>query len=105
GPIPGMSGNLNVVETYTVQVLRPEHAHEFITNTNGVSNIFTKPTDNIGCKSFGNATNCLTDDSLPGGTYDLYAKQFIYNINIPGCAAGGKLVRGATQGSVCSQPR
>ena len=26
GPIPGMPGNLNVVETYTVKVIRPGHA-------------------------------------------------------------------------------
>ncbi len=94
GPIPGMPGNLNVVETYTVKVIRPGHAPEFITNASGGAKIFTKPTDNIGCKSFGTGTNCATDDSLPGGTYDLYAKQFIYNINIPGCAGTGKLFVG-----------
>ena len=94
GPIPGMSGNLNVVETYTVQVLRSGHAPEFIANASDGSKIFTKPTDNIGCKSFGNATNCTTDDSMPGGSYDLYAKQFIYDIDIPGCTGGGKLFVG-----------
>ena len=35
GAIPGMSDNLNVVETYTVQVLRPGHVPEFITNASG----------------------------------------------------------------------
>jgi hypothetical protein len=97
GPIPGTPGNLNVVETYTVRVLRPGHAAEFITNSSGGSKSFTKPTDNIGCKSFGDAgsgTNCLNDDSTSGASYDAYAKQFIYNVNIPGCPGEGRLFVG-----------
>ncbi len=97
GPIPGMPGNLNVVETYTVKVIRPGHSTEFITNASGGSKVFTKPTDNIGCKSFGDAgtgTNCLNDDSTSGMSYDTYAKQFIYNVNIPGCAGEGRLFVG-----------
>jgi hypothetical protein len=97
GPIPGMPGNLNVVETYTVKVARPGHKTEFITNASGGSKVFTKPTDNIGCKSFGDAgtgTNCLDDDSTSGASYDTYAKQFIYNVNIPGCAGEGRLFVG-----------
>ena len=97
GPIPGMPSNLNVVETYTVKVIRPGHSTEFITNASGGSKVFTKPTDNIGCKSFGDAgsgTNCLNDDSTPGASYDTYAKQFIYNVNIPGCTGEGRLFVG-----------
>jgi hypothetical protein len=97
GPIPGTPGNsanLNVVETYTVKVLRPGHAAEFITNASGGSKVFTKPTDNIGCKSFGNGTSCLNDDSTPGQSYDTYARQFVYNINIPGCTGEGRLFVG-----------
>ena len=97
GPIPGMPGNLNVIETYAVKVIRPGHSTEFITNASGGSKVFTKPTDNIGCKSFGDAgtgTNCLDDDSTSGMSYDTYAKQFIYNVNIPGCAGEGRLFVG-----------
>lgn len=97
GPIPGMPGNLNVAETYTVKVIRPGHPAEFITNASGGSKVFTKPTDNIGCKSFGDAgsgTNCLNDDSTSGASYDTYAKHFIYNVNIPGCAGEGRLFVG-----------
>jgi Domain of unknown function (DUF4331) len=100
GPIPGMPGNsanLNVVETYTVKVIRPGHSTEFITNASGGSKVFTKPTDNIGCKSFGDAgmgTSCLNDDSTAGMSYDTYAKQFIFNVNIPGCAGEGRLFVG-----------
>src|SRR5215469_4522174 len=96
GPIPGMPENLNVVETYTVEVIRPGRSSDFLTNANG-SKVFTKPTDNIGCKSFGDAgtgTNCLDDDRTPGASYDEYARQFIYNVNIPGCAGGGRLFVG-----------
>src|SRR5262249_6639201 len=58
GPIPGTPNNLanlNVVETYTVKVIRPGHAPEFITNASDGSKVFTRPTDNIGCKSYGDA--------------------------------------------------
>jgi hypothetical protein len=97
GPILGMPGNLNVTETYTVKVIRPGHSSEFITNASGGSKVFTKPTDNIGCKSFGDAgtgTNCLNDDSTSGASYDTYARQFIYNVNIPGCPEEGRLFVG-----------
>jgi hypothetical protein len=97
GPIPGMPGNLNVVETYTVKVIREGHPARFITNASGGSRVFTKPTDNIGCKSFGDAgsgTNCLNDDSTSGASYDTYARQFIYNVNIPGCSGEGRLFVG-----------
>jgi Domain of unknown function (DUF4331) len=43
GPIPGMPGNLNVVETYTVKVIRPGHSTEFITNANGGSKFSPSP--------------------------------------------------------------
>ena len=97
GPIPGMPGNLNVAESYKVKVIRRGHSPEFITNASGGSKIFTKPTDNIGCKSFGDAgsgTSCLNDDSTPGQSYDTYARQFIYNVNIPGCTGEGRLFVG-----------
>jgi hypothetical protein len=97
GPIPGMPGNLNVTETYTVKVIRAGSSAQFLTNSSGGSKVFTKPTDNIGCKSFGDAgtgTNCLNDDSSPGASYDTYAKQFVYNVNIPGCSGQGRVFVG-----------
>jgi len=97
GPIPGMPANLNVVESYTVQVIRPGQSSDFLTNASDGSKVFTKPTDNIGCKSYGDAgtrTFCLNDDSTPGASYDTYARQFIYNVNIPGCGSGSRLFVG-----------
>ncbi len=65
------SSTLNVSETYTVDMVvngtsTPINLHGSTTTT------FTKPTDNIGVKSF------------PGG-YAAYANQYIYDIDIPGC--------------------
>ena len=97
GPIPGMPANLNVAESYTVQVIRPGESSDFLTNASDGSKVFTKPTDNIGCKSYGDAgtgTFCSNDDSTPGASYDRYARQFIYNVNIPGCGSGSKLFVG-----------
>jgi hypothetical protein len=62
---------LNVNETYTVNMLvngtsTPINVHGSTATT------FTKPTDNIGVKSF------------PNG-YAAYANQYVYDIDVPGC--------------------
>jgi hypothetical protein len=78
-------------------VIRPGQSSDFLTNASDGSKVFTKPTDNIGCKSYGDAgskTFCLNDDSTPGASYDTYARQFIYNVNIPGCGSGSRLFVG-----------
>jgi len=81
---PG-STNLNVSETYTVNVVRGDRrtgTSNPISNTSGGSATFNKPVDNIGTKT------------IPD--YPAYANQHIYNVNIPGagCAAGGKVFVG-----------
>lgn len=70
GPVG--SNTLNVSETYSVNMVvggtsTPINLHGAPSTTT-----FTKPTDNIGVKSF------------PGG-YASYASQFVYTIDIPGC--------------------
>ena len=65
------SSTLNVNETYTVNMVvggtsMPINMHGSAATT------FTKPTDNIGAKSF------------PGG-YAAYASKYVYDIDIPGC--------------------
>jgi hypothetical protein len=72
----------NVLETYTVELFNGKK-HTFLTNANGGSNVFTKPTDNIGNKTFGSTAE-----------YETYADTFIYNVNIPGCPTPGKLFAG-----------
>jgi hypothetical protein len=71
GPVG--SGTLNVSETYTVNMVvngtsTPINLHGSPTTTT-----FTKPTDNIGVKSF------------PAPGYAAYAAQYVYDIDIPGC--------------------
>ncbi len=70
GPTTGSNlSNLNVTETYTVDLLT-KHGNKSasVTCDNGKS-VFTKPTDNIGTKSFPD--------------YQAYASQYIHDINIP----------------------
>ncbi|HLW69772.1 MAG TPA: DUF4331 domain-containing protein [Candidatus Binataceae bacterium] len=83
----GNSANSNVVETYTVQLItyngkkKPKTA--FLTNVVGGTTVFTKPTDNIGNKTFGSPA-----------AYETYADQYIYNVNIPNCSTPGRMFVG-----------
>jgi Domain of unknown function (DUF4331) len=65
------SSTLNVSETYTVNMVVGGMSMP-ITMHGSTSTTFTKPTDNIGVKSF------------PGG-YAAYASKYVYDIDIPGC--------------------
>lgn len=80
----GSVANINVNETYTVKVIngnRRTGTVGDVTNVVGGGKVFTKPLDNIGMKTF-------------QGGYAAYASQFIYNVNIPGCAMPAKLFAG-----------
>jgi hypothetical protein len=82
GPI-GLSdtGALNVNETYTLTIVRGDRRTGMaqpVTHANGT--VFTKPVDFIGTKS------------IPD--YAGYAAQFLYEIQIPGCAAPGRVFVG-----------
>ena len=88
GPISaGDSSNSNVVETYTVEAISGFH-HAFLTNASGGSNTFTKPTDNIGNKTFTSPSD-----------YETYANQYIYTVNIPGCSTPGRVFVGQRKDS------
>ena len=56
---------------------------QYLTNASGGSNVFTKPTDNIGNKTFGSPA-----------AYETYADQYIYDVNIPGCSSSGRVFVG-----------
>lgn len=74
---------LNVRETYTVDVVRGDRRsgmRQTITNAAGGAAVFDKPVDNIGNKSIAD--------------YAAYAGQHIYSINMPGCAAPGRMFVG-----------
>jgi hypothetical protein len=75
GDAPGArSPNLNIVESYTMWVIRGPIAHPtsktFVTSTSG-GNRFAKPADDVGEKS------------IPD--YPTYAANFIQEFNMPGC--------------------
>jgi len=74
---------LNVTESFTLDVVRGDRrtgTRGAVTNVSGGSATFTKPSDNIGTKT------------IPD--YAAYAAQFIYAVNIPGCATPGKVFVG-----------
>jgi Domain of unknown function (DUF4331) len=86
GPISVSStASSNVLETYTVTMLSGKNLknHALVSNASGGATTFTKPTDNIGNKTFGSPAE-----------YEAYADQFIYNVKIPGCSTEGKVFVG-----------
>ncbi len=84
GPVTaGNDANLGELETYTVTAItgdRRSGTRAAVTNAAGGSTTFTKPLDNVGTKTLPN--------------YDAYANQFIYEVNIPGCATPGRVFVG-----------
>ena len=87
GPGRDDTGNLNVLETYTLNVVRGGRRtgqRQAVTDAATGSTTFKKPVDRIGDKS-------LRDNSA---LYDQYADNHIYNINIPGCPTAGRVFVG-----------
>jgi hypothetical protein len=94
GLAAGMTGNLNVLETYSVDIIRGDRRtgrSEAITNAADGSDTFRKPVDRIGDKSI------LNNDA---SSYAQYADNHIYNVNIPGCANGRVFVGQRREGFV-----
>jgi hypothetical protein len=87
---PSTATNLNVAESYTASIVtgpRRMGTPMAIKNHNGGGTTFTKPLDNVGTKTFGEAAN---SDSA----YVTYANQYIYSVDIPGCATPGQMFVG-----------
>jgi hypothetical protein len=82
GPVDVAGTNLNVIQSYTLTLVRNGHHGNAqpIENESAERSTFYKPTDNIGHKS------------IP--SYPEYASHFIYNIEIPGCATPGRVFVG-----------
>ncbi len=74
GPDKSDNANLNVLETYSVKMIRHGHSSTLLSDSNTGLKRFKKPVDNIGNKSIPN--------------YSRYANSHIYTINIPGCGTG-----------------
>jgi hypothetical protein len=84
GPISvNDSSALNVIETYTLQLIREDRRGKAsdVTRDNG-DKVFTKPTDYIGTKTF------------PNFSYSDYARSFIYDVKVPGCSDKGRVFVG-----------
>lgn len=79
GPVNAAAANLNVVQSYTVNLVRNGKS-QLLENPNGSGTTFYKPADNIGEKSIAD--------------YPAYAAQFIYEVAIPGCAAPARVFVG-----------
>lgn len=83
GPITATDQSaLNTIETYELLVRRGGGSTELVRAADG-SRRFTKPYDFAGTKTFGSEA-----------AYEAYARQYIYTINIPGCAQPGKVFVG-----------
>lgn len=77
---------LNVTENFTLKVVRGNRRTgtvQDVANANGGATTFRKPTDYIGTKTFGNAA-----------AYEDFARNHIYNVNIPGCTGQAKVFVG-----------
>jgi hypothetical protein len=86
GPIgPGVNdvGNSNLIQTYQVAVVtgdRRSGNRQLATNMDAGGNVFTKPQDYIGTKSFAD--------------YATYSENHIFEIGIPGCPTPGRVFVG-----------
>jgi hypothetical protein len=89
GPMAADNANLNVVESYTVDVVRGDRrsgTSEPVSLAADGSTTFVKPVDNIGNKT-------LAD-------YAAYASDHIYDVGIPGCGDGRLFVGQRREGFV-----
>lgn len=86
GPITSSDSTaLNFKESYSLNLIRGDRRKGTTSavTTSGGSSTFGKPYDYVGTKTFGSST-----------AYQNYANQFVYDINIPGCAMPGKVFVG-----------
>jgi hypothetical protein len=76
---------LNFRESYQISLVRGDRRrgnYSVVTKSDG-GNVFGKPYDFVGTKTFGSAT-----------AYANYANQFIHTINVPGCNMPGRVFVG-----------
>ena len=83
GPIDASGTNLNITQSYSIEVVRGDSRsenHESVGNASLGGHTFYKPVDNIGKKSIAD--------------YGAYVANFVYAIAIPGCATPGRVFVG-----------
>jgi len=80
GVSAGNNGALNFRESYSLSLVRGDRRkgqHSQVTNAANGSATFGKPYDYVGTKTFGDSS-----------AYENYARTFMYDIKVPGCADG-----------------
>lgn len=78
------TSNLNVQETYTVQVIKGDrYGKPLDVATSNGKKVFEKPTDFIGTKTFGSVD-----------AYKAYANARIYDVKVPGCEQPARVFAG-----------
>jgi hypothetical protein len=83
GPGVDDTGNLNVIESYSINLVRGVRRstnREAVTNAVSGSAVFRKPVDRIGDKSIAD--------------YASYAGNHVYDVTIPGCSGAGRVFVG-----------
>jgi hypothetical protein len=80
GAVTPAGTNVNVSQSYTVEVIRNGKGAGMVENASGGGTTFQKPVDNIGNKS------------IPD--YATYAASYVYDISVPGCAGTGRVFVG-----------
>jgi uncharacterized protein DUF4331 len=96
GPAAADNAALNVVESYTVDIIRGARRsgpRQALTNAATGEATFLKPVDRIGDKSIRDVTNTAASVP-PNANYAGYAENHLYTVNIPGCDAGGRVFVG-----------
>jgi len=81
--------NLNVAETYTVNVVRGDRRKgsvSALTKSGTSTKVFQKPVDYIGDKTLGNTA-----------AYEAYAQKHVFSVSIPGCSMPAKVFVGQRQ--------
>ena len=94
GPAADDNANLNVLETYTLTMIRGDRRtgqRAAVRNAADGRTTFRKPADRIGDKSI------RSNDPT---AYEQYANNHIYNVNLPGCGAGRVFVGQRREGFV-----
>jgi hypothetical protein len=82
----GDESGLNVIESYSVQLILGDRRNipaGNLTNVVAGGSTFRKPADHIGDKTFG-----------ADFAYENYARTYIYDVNVPGCAQPGRVFVG-----------
>jgi hypothetical protein len=96
GPDATDTGALNVIESYTLDIIRGDRRtgrRQRIANAETGETHFLKPVDRIGDKSIRNDLDALASVAANDG-YATYANNHIYPISIPGCDGGGRVFVG-----------